>query len=186
MRPLTSGALLAVAMAVGAAPSARAADPIFSQGVLHEFRIVMDPADWASLRIPFCPGVRYIPGQPLLRRLQGMGVEDDTDEVPDASRISPPRIDALHPDAAYLSIAGVIESAPRPDGKGRDYCLTRSGEELGDIVVRLGEWGQRWTDRFERQRLDPGLLLWDMRRRIAVDAADDVRIAPGSFGLHRW
>jgi DNA-binding HxlR family transcriptional regulator len=68
-----------------------------------------------------------------------------------------------------LEAAGVIESAPRPDGKGRDYCLTRSGEELGDVVVRLGEWGQRWTERFERQRLDPGLLLWDMRRRIAVE-----------------
>ena len=35
MRPRTSGAVLAIAMALGAAPSARAADPIFSQGVLH-------------------------------------------------------------------------------------------------------------------------------------------------------
>jgi spore coat protein H len=53
MRPLTSGAALAIVMAVAGAPSARAADPIFSQGVLHEFRIVMDPADWASLRANF-------------------------------------------------------------------------------------------------------------------------------------
>ncbi len=67
-------------------------------------------ADWTSLRIPFCPGVRYIPGQPLLRALRGKGVMDDTDQVPDASRISPPRIDALHPDAAYLSVEGVMEN----------------------------------------------------------------------------
>jgi spore coat protein CotH len=53
LRSLTAGAVLAVVMAAGGAPSARAADPIFSQGVLHEFRIVMDPADWASLRANF-------------------------------------------------------------------------------------------------------------------------------------
>src|SRR6185503_12800248 len=53
MKPLTSGAVLAIVMALAGAPSARAADPIFSQGVLHEFRIVMDPADWASLRANF-------------------------------------------------------------------------------------------------------------------------------------
>src|SRR4029079_8469390 len=53
MKPLTSGAVLAIVMALAGAPSARAADPIFNQGVLHEFRIVMDPADWASLRANF-------------------------------------------------------------------------------------------------------------------------------------
>ena len=68
-----------------------------------------------------------------------------------------------------LEASEVIESVLRTDGKGREYRLTASGEEMGEIVVRLGEWGQRWTARFERQRLDPGLLLWDMRRRIAVE-----------------
>lgn len=63
------------------------------------------------LRIPVCPGVRYIPGEPLLRGLSGKGVFDDTDQVPDASRISPPRIEALHPDAAYFAAEGVIRSA---------------------------------------------------------------------------
>src|SRR5258708_39152810 len=53
MRSLTSGAVLAIVMTVAGAPSARAADSIFGQGVLHEFRIVMDPADWASLRANF-------------------------------------------------------------------------------------------------------------------------------------
>ncbi|MBL9175534.1 MAG: VWA domain-containing protein [Verrucomicrobiales bacterium] len=60
------------------------------------------------LRIPSCPGVRYIPGVPLLRPNLDRGVENDTSQVPDASRISPPRISALHPDAAYLSVSGVL------------------------------------------------------------------------------
>ncbi|MEQ1859249.1 MAG: VIT domain-containing protein [Chthoniobacteraceae bacterium] len=65
-------------------------------------------ADELSLRVPVCPGIRYIPGQPLLRANRGRGAIDDTDEVPDASRITPPRIDALHPDAAYFTVTGNI------------------------------------------------------------------------------
>ncbi|HWB58314.1 MAG TPA: VIT domain-containing protein, partial [Chthoniobacteraceae bacterium] len=68
-----------------------------------------DPASQLSIRVPVCPGVRYIPGKPLLRDLTGAGTADDTDQVPDASRISPPRIDALHPDAAYFCINGRID-----------------------------------------------------------------------------
>jgi Ca-activated chloride channel family protein len=74
-------------------------------------------ADWTSFSIPFCPGIRYIPGKPLLRAPLGRGVVDDTDQVPDASRISPPRIDALHPDAAYLSVEGTVED---PLGEVKD------------------------------------------------------------------
>jgi len=74
-----------------------------------------------------------------------------------------------------LEAAGVIESAARPDGRGRDYRLTGSGRELGEIVVRLGEWGQRWTARVARERLDAGLLVWDMRRRMAVERLPEAR-----------
>jgi Ca-activated chloride channel family protein len=42
-----------------------------------------------SMTVPFCPGIRYIPGHPLLRSNRGKGVVDDTDQVPDASRIPP-------------------------------------------------------------------------------------------------
>ncbi len=61
-----------------------------------------------EFRIPFTPGVRYIPGAPLLRRNSGKGTADDTDQVPDASRLTPPRMDAFHPDAAWISIEGRI------------------------------------------------------------------------------
>jgi Ca-activated chloride channel homolog len=63
-----------------------------------------------SLRIPFCPGVRYIPGKPLLRKNRGLGSLDDTDQVPDASRLSPPRISATHPDAATLYLHGTLDA----------------------------------------------------------------------------
>jgi DNA-binding HxlR family transcriptional regulator len=74
-----------------------------------------------------------------------------------------------------LEKADVIESSARPDGNGREYRLTDSGEELGEVVVRLGEWGQRWTTRVSRKHLDAGLLMWDMRRRIAVERLPQAR-----------
>ena len=64
-----------------------------------------------SLRIPFCPGLRYIPGDTLLRENSGRGAVDDTDQVGDASRLSPPRIDSRHLDATLLSLQGTLDSA---------------------------------------------------------------------------
>src|SRR6266704_1758256 len=72
------------------------------------FQTLSRLGDWSSFHVPFCPGIRYVPGVPLLRSPKGKGTVDDTDQVPDASRISPPRIDRLHPDAAYLSVEGIV------------------------------------------------------------------------------
>jgi spore coat protein CotH len=44
---------LAVLFLLVSAAGAQAADPMFNQGVLHEVRIVMDPADWQALRDNF-------------------------------------------------------------------------------------------------------------------------------------
>jgi DNA-binding HxlR family transcriptional regulator len=57
-----------------------------------------------------------------------------------------------------------------------EYRLTPAGEELGEIVVQLGKWGQRWTAPVQRDTLDAGLLLWDIRRRIAVERLPEKRI----------
>ncbi|PTY04457.1 hypothetical protein DB346_03205 [Verrucomicrobia bacterium LW23] len=67
--------------------------------------------DELSCMIPFCPGIRYIPGRPLLRSSRGKGTEQDTDQVPDASRLSPPRMDEFHPDATSLHIRGTMSHA---------------------------------------------------------------------------
>jgi Ca-activated chloride channel family protein len=64
-----------------------------------------------TLRIPVNPGVRYISGEPLLRENSGPGTVDDTDLVPDASRITPPRIDGDHPDAASLHASVRLRAA---------------------------------------------------------------------------
>ncbi len=93
--------------------------------------------EW-SLRIPFCPGIRYIPGKPLLRRNLGAGTSDDTDRVPDASRLSPPRMDALHPDAAYVSLEGTVDLATSEAGGLRSpthTLLLREAEGLASVTL---------------------------------------------------
>lgn len=77
---------------------------------LKYFQTLRSIAEIKSVEIPFCPGIRYIPGKPLLRSNSGNGVADDTNEVPDASRISPVRIDAGHPDAAYVDVRGHMDA----------------------------------------------------------------------------
>ena len=51
---------------------------------------------------------------------KGRGATDDTDQVPDASGISPPRIDQMHPVAARLSLKGKL------DGRDVDLCSISS------------------------------------------------------------
>jgi Ca-activated chloride channel family protein len=80
------------------------------------FQVLDRAGDGLRLMVPTCPGVRYIPGKPLLRALSGRGTVDDTDQVPDASRITPPRIDALHPDAAYFCITGRLSPSDVESG----------------------------------------------------------------------
>jgi len=66
-------------------------------------------ANMPSVEIPFCPGIRYIPGNPLIRSNRGQGTEDDTDQVPYASRISPVRMEQEHPDASFIEIRGRLD-----------------------------------------------------------------------------
>ena len=47
---------------------------------------------FTELRLPLVVAPRYIPGEPVPRDPAGDGVEWDTDQVPDASRITPPRL----------------------------------------------------------------------------------------------
>ena len=68
-----------------------------------------------------------------------------------------------------LEKAGVIRRARVPTGRGYCYQLTRAGEEFRTVIEGLGNWGQRWTVQVKRDNLDAGLLMWAIRRRIAVD-----------------
>jgi DNA-binding HxlR family transcriptional regulator len=70
---------------------------------------------------------------------------------------------------AELEKAGVIRREPLARGRGYRYRLTRAGEEFRAVIEELGAWGQRWTTRVERDNLDAGFLMWNIRRRIALD-----------------
>jgi DNA-binding HxlR family transcriptional regulator len=65
-----------------------------------------------------------------------------------------------------LEEAGLIERQVR-SGRNVEYRLTEAGRELEPVVRGLGSWGQRWARRkFEKQDLDPVLLMWDLRRNL--------------------
>jgi DNA-binding HxlR family transcriptional regulator len=66
-----------------------------------------------------------------------------------------------------LAKAGIIESRLRESEQAVEYFLTPAGEDLRDVVMRLGSWGYRWIEpQLSLQKLDPNLLMWDMRRNI--------------------
>ena len=73
-----------------------------------------------------------------------------------------------------LEVAGVVERTSTD--AGTSYTLTEAGRELFPLIQGLGEWGQRWVrSDYGPDDLDPGLLLWDVRRFLA----------PGEFGDRR-
>src|SRR4029079_8212577 len=76
-----------------------------------------------------------------------------------------------------LEDSGVIESVPLPAGRGREYRLTAAGEEVREVVERLGAWGQRHAPKQSApENLDPALLLWAMHRRIDVSRLPKPRV----------
>jgi DNA-binding HxlR family transcriptional regulator len=70
-----------------------------------------------------------------------------------------------------LEEAGIVERrGHRGGGRASSYHLTQAGRELQQVIDALGAWGVRWAFTEPRSaECDPGLLLWWMLRRIAVD-----------------
>src|SRR5271168_3312579 len=69
-----------------------------------------------------------------------------------------------------LQKVGVLERRGGPRGKPTEYRLSPAGRELQRLIDVLGEWGARWAFGDPRpNELDPIILLWWMRRRIALD-----------------
>ncbi|HEY1233994.1 MAG TPA: helix-turn-helix domain-containing protein [Candidatus Binatia bacterium] len=65
----------------------------------------------------------------------------------------------------FLDESGVIERCRAQAGTGWEYQPTAAGQELRPLVEMLGVWGQRWVrSRLTSDELDPGLLMWDIRR----------------------
>ena len=57
-----------------------------------------------------------------------------------------------------LQRAGVIETRPNPEGRGRLYLPTAAGSDLADVMAALGTWGERWIE-LAPEHLDPGMVL---------------------------
>jgi DNA-binding HxlR family transcriptional regulator len=67
-----------------------------------------------------------------------------------------------------LERTGVLERRGASRGKPTEYRLTAAGCELQRIIDDLGQWGARWAFGQPRpSELDPIVLLWWMRRRVA-------------------
>jgi len=69
-----------------------------------------------------------------------------------------------------LESAGIIERRLDLEKGRAEYYLTPAGQELFEVVMKLGEWGQRWVNQDVRPSdVDPRFLRWDMQRRIHID-----------------
>ena len=146
-----------------------------------------------SLRVPVNPGVRYIPGSPLLRPNSGPGTIDDTDAVPDASRISPPRIDSGHADAASLHasvrLRGAGDLADSLSSASHPVVVRREGDDLLAAIAAGGHLPDRdfvlsWEEKLPaapivRTWLDRGRRGVLEIRLPAIGAASTQPVDPG-------
>ena len=67
-----------------------------------------------------------------------------------------------------LESAGTVSRAPVSGEPGlHEYRLTDAGRELKPVIEAISCWGQRWIDlEASLEKLDPNLLMCDMRRNI--------------------
>ena len=87
----------------------------------------------------------------------------------------PARLRSFPSGCKELEAAGVVER--RTSGASTTYALTEAGRELFPLIQGLGEWGQRWVrSDYRPDDLDPGLLLWDVRRFLSPGEFDVPRV----------
>ncbi|GAA0550442.1 VIT domain-containing protein [Actinomadura livida] len=109
-----------------------------------------ESASSAVFRFPLVVAPRYIPGTPVEGERSGSGVADDTDAVPDASRISPPVLLPGFPNPVQLAVSVDIDPAGLP--------LTQIRSALH--VVAEEDEGERTTVRLQPgERLDRDFIL---------------------------
>ena len=68
-----------------------------------------------------------------------------------------------------LEEAGVLTCVIPAGRTYTEYRLTPAGAEFKPVIESLGAWGQRWTIRLSPGNLDAELLMWNVRRRLAID-----------------
>ena len=74
-----------------------------------------------------------------------------------------------------LERLAIVESTPKPDGRGCHYQLTPAGRDLFKVCGSLGEWGARWLE-IAPEHLDPFVALWSMCNALRRDRLPDRRV----------
>ncbi|MCT8970480.1 winged helix-turn-helix transcriptional regulator [Microbaculum marinisediminis] len=76
-----------------------------------------------------------------------------------------------------LEDAGIVERRPVRGGEAiSEYALTPAGRDLQPVIEAVGVWGQKWVEtNASLEKLDPSLLMWDMRRNIDPSPMPDSR-----------
>lgn len=77
-----------------------------------------------------------------------------------------------------LERCGIVESAPKPVGRGHRYELTLAGHDLFRVCQALGEWGAAWLE-IAPEHLDPFVALWSMCKALRRDRLPNRRVVVG-------
>lgn len=72
-----------------------------------------------------------------------------------------------------LARAGIL--LRQEEGGRVRYDLTPGGRALAPVIEALGAWGIRWMTQLGDEDLDPHLLMWDIRRNVALETVPDGR-----------
>lgn len=132
-----------------------------------------------TYRFPLVVAPRYIPGFPLEEEPVGEGVAPDTDEVPDASRITPPVLLPGFPNPVRLSLEVEIDSCGVPIHALRSSLHTVDLEETeGGFRIRL-----KPGERLNRDFILRYKVLNDQVQIGAMLAPDSEGSAEGTFSF---
>jgi DNA-binding HxlR family transcriptional regulator len=72
---------------------------------------------------------------------------------------------------------GIVERRAHPGESGCAYWLTPSGEAFHDVLRDLSRWGLAHArDRLTAEDLNPGLLMWRMRKRVDIGTLPERRV----------
>jgi len=66
-----------------------------------------------------------------------------------------------------LERVGVLETWPNPGGRGSTYHLTDAGNQLAELVGKLGIWGQHWLE-IQPEHLNSDFLMWRILKHLEV------------------
>lgn len=102
---------------------------------MHVVQPVTLEAGTNTLTLPTVVGPRFIPGTPIGR--SGVGVVEDTDQVPDASRVTPPILEPRDNECALLEVSVDIETGARVRGLTSTHHAVTENSANGVTTVEL-------------------------------------------------